>query len=49
VPSAPGLKVTMIEHAFWAARVAVHVPPVIEKSAGFGPLNISLRATGCVW
>jgi hypothetical protein len=49
VPRTPGVKVTVIEHAVLAARVVVQVPPVIEKSAAFVPLNDSLRVTRWVW
>ena len=48
VPSAPGLKVTIIEQTFSAPRFAVQVPPVIEKSATLVPLKLSLSVTGCV-
>ena len=48
VPSAPGLNVTVIEHALPAPRVEVHVPPVIEKSAALLPLKCSLRVTAWV-
>ena len=49
VPSTPGLNVTVIVHEVLAASVEVQVPPVIEKSAAFVPLKLSLRLTGWVW
>ena len=45
VPSAPGLNVTTIEHAWPAPRVVAHVPPVTKKSAAFVPPKLSLRVT----
>jgi hypothetical protein len=33
----------MMEHAEFAARLVVQVPPVIEKSAALVPLRLSLR------
>ena len=46
VPSTLGLKYTIIEHAFRAARVEVQVPPPTVKSEGLAPLKVSLRLTG---
>jgi hypothetical protein len=46
VPSAPGLKVTVIVHPFSAPSVPEQVPPVIEKSAALVPLKLSLSVTG---
>ena len=48
VPSAPGAKLTMIEHDFKAPSVVVHVPPLIEKSPALAPLKLSLRLTDWV-
>ena len=48
VPRAPGVKLTVIEQAVLAARVAVQVPAVIEKSAALLPLKLSLSVTGWV-
>jgi hypothetical protein len=45
VPSTLGEKLTMIEHALRAPSLAVQVPPLIEKSAGFVPSNDSLSVT----
>ena len=39
------MKVTTIVHALAAPRLVVQVPPVIEKSAAFVPLKLSLRLT----
>jgi len=48
VPNAPGLNVTIIEHAVFAASVVPQVPPVTEKSAALVPLKLSLNVTDCV-
>ena len=47
VPKALAVKVTSSVHAVPAARVAVQVPPLIEKSGAFVPLKFSLNVT--VW
>ena len=37
-----------IEHEAAGARVAVQVPPLLEKSVALVPLKPSLRVTDCV-
>ena len=50
LPIAPGVNVTMIVQDVLAFSVAPQVPPVIEKSAAFGPLIPAVSDTvwGCL-